>query len=67
VFATDAGPAVDALAPDVAPDASTPDESALSGDIPPNIHSDPTGTAWVPDDGCAWATDDPADLSVTCQ
>ena len=48
-------------------EASTPDESVLSGDIPPNVHRDPTGTAWVPDDGCTWATDNPADLSVTCQ
>jgi hypothetical protein len=76
VFAPDAVPAAeasapdaspDALAPDAAPDALTTDESAQSGDIPPHIHRDPTGTAWVPDEGCTWATDNPADLSVTCQ
>ena len=63
------GATPDASAPAAAPaaDAASPDASAPSGDAPPHIHRDPTGKAWVPDDGCTWATSDPADLSVTCQ
>ena len=63
------GSTPDASAPDAVPpaDAASPDASAPSADAPPHIHRDPTGKAWVPDDGCTWATSNPEDLSVTCQ
>ena len=65
-------PASDGSTP--ASDGSTPaadgtPAAAGTSDTPPqpHLHRDPAGNGWVPDAGCTWATNNPNDLSVTCQ
>lgn len=62
------GAAPDGSAPDgAAPDAGPAADAAVPADVPMHVHRDPAGTGWVPDDGCSWASDNPDDLTVTCQ